>query len=156
MAAAAAQPQGSRKESRTGREREEPGEPDPKRSNTEEAQRSRKDPKRAKVTCLNFTGNSMQHIRHEADVVDVYIEENPMFIVVGNCQPAHVEHAMQRRNVEYFIDVSGSDIVTISAAVMSVLKAEGVLESVGLDGEGLPKGKVAEGTEARVVEGVVN
>ncbi len=89
----------------------------------------------------------------------MYIKEKLLFIVTGNCQPPHVEHAMRQqphRNVKFFIDVSGSDIATNSTAVMSALKAEGALESVGLDGEGFPKGKVAEGTEARAVEGAVN
>ncbi len=67
-------------------DRAEPKEPEPKRNKTGQAEHYEKDPKKAKLTCLNVTNGAWQQARSEMDIVNVFIKEGPLCIVIGDSQ----------------------------------------------------------------------
>ena len=111
------------------------------------------------LSCLNFTRPDMKRVRSETQIREVFVKENPLFTVVDATIPAEIKQAIkhqQHKNMKYFIDVAEGTITTNSVVVMSMLIAEGVVQSVLNNSDGFPTGKIPANTRDKAVEGAVN
>ena len=129
-----------------------------KRHKNGEALVAEKESKKAKLNCLNICDYRFMSADERNKVVRKYFQEKPLFVVTSLHQPVDVRkmlHEEQHRNMRYFIDVMGNEIVTNSAAVMSLLKAEGIVDAVIEQGH-FPRGVIAQRTAAKAVEDAVN
>ena len=108
---------------------------------------------------MRSRGQEKARRRNETQVREVFVKENPLFTVVDGTMQAGIKQNIkqqQHKNMKYFIDVAAESITTNSAVVMSMLIAEGAVQSVSNSPDGFPTGRVPANTSAKAVEGAVN
>jgi hypothetical protein len=114
--------------------------------------------KRIKVKCLNLCDTNVNDDRDKHDILNKFIDRNPIFTITSAIQPETIRHELRKQqhdNMKYFIEVNGKEITTNSTLTLSMLKVKGIIKEFKVK-DGCCSALVRDDADGKAVETAIN